>query len=157
MTTHETPSNSESKAGSIEITPKARGAGAIFYIRDIDKFMFFLRDDKSSIPFPNRIDIIGGHLEPGEEPMEAAMREFAEELDDLDTGAPFQPSGLTLFRSWIDERNVEQTIYGCQLDTTPNLRLNEGQRLVFLGRDELATTDFAFNYNEVVQAYAQTV
>lgn len=141
----------------IEKPPKDRGAGAIFYIRSTDRFMFFLRDDKDTIPCPGIIDIIGGHLEDGETPEEAAMREFAEELDDLDTGEPFQPTGLVLFKKWVDDRNVEQIIFGCELDETPNLRLNEGQKLVFLKRNKLPTVNFAFGFNDVVREYGATV
>ena len=153
------PFNSnEVKSESIEQPPiKARGAGAIFHVLDTDKFMFFLRDNKEWIPFPNMIDIIGGHLEEGETPEEAAMREFAEELDDLDTGRPFSPRNITPFQRYVDDRNVEQNIFGCELATTPNLVLKEGQKLVFLSRDELATTEFAFHYNDVIREYAEAV
>jgi 8-oxo-dGTP diphosphatase len=157
MTTNESMSSKESKDESIETTLNGRGAGAIFHIRDRDKFMFFLRDDKETIPFPNMVDIIGGHLEKDEAPLEAAMRDFGEELDDLDTGQPFQPAKLVPFKAWVDERNVEQNIFGCELETTPNLVLKEGQKLVFLSRDDLSTTDFAFHYNDVVREYAETV
>jgi 8-oxo-dGTP diphosphatase len=157
MTTNESIDNGEAKDESIEVPLKARGAGAIFHIRDNDTFMFFLRDDKDWIPFPNMVDIIGGHLEEGESPEDAAMREFGEELEYSDTGEPFQPTGLAPFRVWVDDRNVEQNIYGCELETTPNLILKEGQRLIFLSRDELATTEFAFHYNEVVREYAESV
>ncbi len=119
--------------------------------------MFFLRDDKDWIPFPNMIDIIGGHMENGETPEQAAMREFGEELEDTESGEPFQPTGLTHFTTYRDGRNVEQNIFGCELETRPNLTLKEGQNLVFIPRAELAQIDFAFNYNRVVQDYAQTV
>src|SRR5688500_13666695 len=137
---------------------KARGAGVIFYIVATDQFMFFLRDDKDTIPFPNMVDILGGHMEEGEEdPRQTALRELAEELEDAASGKPFQPTGLSHFKTWVDERNVEQTVFGCELKEKPHLRLKEGQRLVFLGRDELATIDFAFGFGEVVQEYAASV
>jgi 8-oxo-dGTP pyrophosphatase MutT (NUDIX family) len=157
VVTHAEWWNAETQNGSLELTPKARGAGAIFHISDTDQFMFFLRDDKDSIPSPNMIDIIGGHMEDGETPEETAMREFAEELDDLDTGQPFRPTGLVHFRTWVDNRNVEQNIFGCELETTPNLRLNEGQRLVFLNREQIRSTTFAFDYDDIVREYAATV
>ena len=152
----------ESKDSSIETTLKGRGAGAIFYIRQTDQFMFFLRDAKDWIPFPDMIDIIGGHLETKvdgteETAEEGALREFAEELDDLDTGEPFRPEGLVPFRQWVDDRHVEQNIFGCVLEKVPNLHLKEGQRLVFLDRAELAETDFAFGYNRVVNDFAATI
>lgn len=147
----------EAKTGSIELPTNGGGAGAIFHIKSTDQFMFFLRDEKDWIPFPGMIDIIGGHMDPGETPEQTAMREFAEELEDKETGEPWQPAEMTPFRQWVDDRDVQQNIFGCELEAMPNIRTNEGQGLVFLNRDELATTDFAFNYREVVLAYAATV
>lgn len=157
MTTGESLINGEHHDGSIERAPQSRGAGAIFHIRDTDQFMFFLRDDKDWIPYPNMVDVIGGHLEGDESAEEGAMREFGEELEYADTGKPFQPAGLMLFRKWIDERNVEQNIFGCELPTLPKLTLKEGQSLVVLTREQLETIDFAFNYNGVVRSYAASV
>ncbi len=153
----ESSPSGEVKDESVEVPLKGRGAGAIFHIKDTDQFMFFLRDDKDWIPYPNMVDIIGGHAEDGETAEEAALREFREELDELDTGEPFQPPEITLFQRWVDDRNVEQNIFGCELETMPNLHLKEGQRLLFLSREELATTEFAFHYNQVVQEYAASV
>ena len=39
------------------------------------------RDNKSWIPFPNHWDLIGGHVEEGETPEKALVREVKEELD----------------------------------------------------------------------------
>lgn len=145
-----------SKESRIKL-PRARGAGAIFYIRSTDQFMFFLRDNKDSIPFPNMVDIIGGRMEAGKMPEETARREFAEELDDMDTGRPFEAPALTHFKTYTDGRDVEQNIFGCELEKIPNLHLKEGQCLVFLNRKELTTTDFDFGYNNIIREYAETV
>jgi len=157
--THGSSASAEHHDGGIETPYARRGAGTIFYIRETDQFMFFLRDEKDTIPFPGMVDIMGGRMEEDIDatPLDTALRELTEELDDLDTGEPFQPSGLTLFQQWVDERGTQHNIFGCVLEYMPNLRLNEGQRLVFLGRDELRTTGFAFNYNDVAQAYAESV
>lgn len=154
--TRPSPASPEHQDGSIETLLVGRGAGTIFYIRETDQFMFFLRDEKDWIPYPGMVDILGGRMEDDDaDPLAAAMRELEEELDDLDTGKPFQPDGVFPFRQWVDGRNVEQNIFGCVLERLPNLRLNEGQHLVFLGRDELATTEFAFNYSDVVCEFAE--
>lgn len=137
--------------------PAVRGVGVIFYIRQTDQFMFYLRDDKDSIPCPNMISLLGGHIELGETAKETAIRELGEELDDVSTGRPFDPGIITHFRTYIDGRAVEQNIFGCILDSPPDLELHEGQRLVFLGKDELASTTFAFDFNRVIQDFAQTV
>jgi len=147
----------ETKPGSIEQPFNRRGAGVIFYIKSTDQFMFFLRDDKESIPCPNMIDIIGGHLEGDETAEEGALREVTEELEDAQTGRPFEPSQLTFFDSWVDGRGVQQNIFGCEPEDVPDIRTNEGQGLVFLSREELALTDFAFSYRDVVLRYAASI
>ena len=119
--------------------------------------MFSLRDNKPEIPFPNMPDILGGHMEEGETPEKTARRELAEELEHTDTGEPFQPSDIKHFKSYVDERGFGQHIFTCQLKTTPNLHLKEGQRLVFFDRDALYATDFAFNFGPVIREYAETI
>ena len=44
------------------------------------EFLFYMRDDKPEIPFPAHWDLIGGHVEEGETPEEALVREVKEEL-----------------------------------------------------------------------------
>lgn len=152
------PASPERQDGSIETPYTRRGAGTIFYIRETDQFMFFLRDDKDTIPYPGMVDILGGRMEDDDPtPLDAALRELNEELDDLDAGEPFQPDGLTPFRQWVDAGGTQHNIFSCVLERMPNLRLNEGQRLVFLSRDELSGVDFAFGYGDVAQAYADSV
>ena len=152
----------EPKSESIETPRRIGGAGAIFYIQDEDAFMFFLRDkaeDKPTIPYPGMIDIIGGHMNNGETAYQTALREFGEELFDATTDEPFQPEGLSeqTFRTYIDPRGVEQNIFGFVFKTRPNLVIKEGQGLVFVPRDQLAETEFAYNYQDVILEYAATV
>src|SRR5512146_1078245 len=45
-----------------------------------NRLLIYLRDDKPDIPFPNHWDFFGGHLEEGETPEEALVREVKEEL-----------------------------------------------------------------------------
>jgi 8-oxo-dGTP diphosphatase len=62
-----------------------KGCGILFYNRQKKAVLLFRRDDKSSIPFPNMLDLLGGGVEEGETPAEAAVREMAEELLDIRT------------------------------------------------------------------------
>jgi 8-oxo-dGTP diphosphatase len=54
---------------------------AIILENDKGEFLLYLRDNKPEIPFPDYWDLIGGHVEEGETPEEALVREVKEELD----------------------------------------------------------------------------
>ena len=61
--------------------------------------MTCLRDDYDWIPFPAHWDLPGGGAEPGETPMDCALRELAEEF-----GLSIAPGRLTghAFPGWHD-------------------------------------------------------
>ena len=54
---------------------------AIILENDKGEILLYLRDKKPGIPFPDHWDLIGGHVEDGETPEEALVREVKEELD----------------------------------------------------------------------------
>ena len=95
---------------------KRRGCGVLFYDPIGQRILCFLRDNKPGIPFPNHVDLIGGHVEEGETPEEAARREIAEEMLDLRTGKPFVLDGHALFDVYIDERDTEHHIFYKEAD-----------------------------------------
>lgn len=54
---------------------------AIIFENNKKEILLYLRDNKPGIPFPQHWDLIGGHVEEGESPEEALVREVKEELD----------------------------------------------------------------------------
>lgn len=50
-------------------------------LKNGSKFLFQLRDNKKSIPFPGYWGLIGGSIEKKESPLEAITREIKEEVD----------------------------------------------------------------------------
>lgn len=106
-----------------------------------DRLLIYLRDDKADIPFPNRWDFFGGHVEPGETPVQALVREVKEEL------------GIELI-SWQFFRSYEclqgdvypnrKYIYRARIDKTiEELTLYEGQRLASIELDQCSDFKFA--------------
>jgi 8-oxo-dGTP diphosphatase len=54
---------------------------AIIFENDKGELLLYKRDNKPGIPFPQHWDLFGGHIEEGETPEEALVREVKEELD----------------------------------------------------------------------------
>ena len=58
---------------------KIQIAQALLFDRN-NRLLIYLRDNKPEIPFPNQWDFFGGHVEEGETPEQALVREVKEEL-----------------------------------------------------------------------------
>ena len=104
----------------------AEAASVIFVNRD-GKLLLRLRDDRPDILFPGRWDLIGGALEDGESPEDAAVRETLEEL------------GLVLedFLYWGDLRGIVLIhVFLAPLDVAAEaLELSEGQQVAWFDPD----------------------
>lgn len=134
---------------------KKRGCGIIFYHPRKDAVLVFRRDDAEGIPFPNMLDLLGGHVEEGETPQEAAVREMAEELVDLRTGRGFVPTRMCPFHRYLDVRGCEQNIFVAQADfEIADLHLLEGRELVWLSRgDVVGDFRMAFGFEDVLRRF----
>lgn len=126
----------------------------LFYDKARGRVLFFRRDNKPSIPFPDYLDILGGYIEEGETAEQAVVREMAEELDDLRSGRPYALAGHRLFTLYTDEWGAEQHIFSKAADfDLADVRLKEGQALVWLTEEEAGRTPFAFGFNRVVAEF----
>ena len=138
-------------------TPVRQGCGILFFDAVDRKVLLFLRDDKPTIRCPNCLDILGGIVEKEETPKEAIVREMAEELLDKRTGNSYVLENFDIFKVFINQWNVEQHIFWKTADfDIPDVKLLEGQKLVWLTEEEAQTTTLAFGFKEVVNEFFAT-
>ena len=106
-----------------------------------NRLLIYLRDNKPEIPFPNHWDFFGGHVEVGETPEQALVREVMEELG-------VKLPGWDFFRRYEclqgDAYPNTKYIYRARIDrTAEELTLYEGQRLVGIEANERHQFNFA--------------
>lgn len=131
-----------------------RGAGVLFFDRRTQRVLLVRRDNIPTIPFPDHLDILGGHTEPGETPEETVVREIAEELEDLRHGAPFVLVGHRLFTVFTDARGVTDWVFCKEADfSLADVRLKEGQELVWVTEAEARAAPLAFGYNAILEEF----
>ena len=131
-----------------------RGAGVLFYNNHTQRVLLYRRDNKPTIPFPNHLAILGGHTEDGETPEDTVVREIAEELDDLRSGRPFVLTGHRLFTVYTDSQGMTDSVFCKEADfDLADVRLKEGQELVWVTEDEARRTSLAFGYNAILAAF----
>lgn len=104
---------------------------AIILVDNEGKFLFHLRDNNNSIPYPDYWSLISGHIEKDEIPTEAIKREVLEEIEheiddpifigDFNDG---NRSKVYVFKSEINKKIDEIT-------------LHEGQRLDYFSFEDV--------------------
>lgn len=105
------------------------------------------RDDIPGIVWPGHWAIFGGHIEPGEMPHDAALREIAEEL-----GLELEPP-LELFHHGVHggrERHIYVSALGVSPDT---LVQQEGQGMALLSAEDLDTYPVVPAHREILERF----
>jgi len=125
-------------------------AQVLLFDRD-RKLLIYLRDDKPDIPFPNHWDFFGGHVEEGETPEQALLREVKEELSldllkwefirryDCAEGDAY-PNIKYIYRANIDKRPADLVLF-------------EGQRLTSIAVEERFNFRFANILGRVLEDF----
>ena len=111
--------------------------------------LLLLRDNKSTILYPNHWTLIGGNVEEGETPEMAAYRELAEE-----TGL----KATLAFWARYDRQHpvfiVDQYIYITKVDVSEeSLALGEGQALQFFKLDEIQRLKIGSGFKTLLTEY----
>ena len=137
--------------GSLEHFKAMKKIAAIILENDNKELLLYLRDNKPGIPFPNCWDLIGGHIEDGETPEEALIREVKEEL------------GITLadfrfYKKYVcltgDAYPNEKYIYAGRINIpVEEITLFEGERPQYFTREQIPEVNFANILKEIVMDY----
>jgi len=107
---------------------------------DNGEFLFYLRDGKPGIPFPHHWDLFGGHVEEGETPEEALIREVKEELNyDLKEYKFFKEYTCLEGDAYPNIKYIYSGKINLQIE---EITLLEGERVQYFKKQKI--TDFKF-------------
>jgi len=124
---------------------------AIILENDNGEFLLALRDNKPGIPFPNHWDLIGGHVEEGETPEEALVREVKEELDiDLKEYSFFKIYECLNGDAYENTKYIYTGKINIPID---EITLLEGERPQYFTREEIPDVKFANIMKSIVLDY----
>ena len=114
--------------------------------------LLLLRDNKSTITFPNHWTLIGGKVENGETPEMAAHRELAEE-----TGLN---ANLSFWKRYDRQHPlfiVDQYIYLAKMDISlESTVLGEGKALQFFKSAEIGRLKIGYGFKALLSEYFST-
>jgi 8-oxo-dGTP diphosphatase len=114
--------------------------------------LLLLRDNKSTIMFPNHWTLVGGKVDDGETPETAAHRELKEE-----TGLK---ANLSFWKRYDREHPlfiVDQYVYTGKVDvSSETLVLGEGQDLQFFKPSEIVHLKIGYGFDSLLNEYFRT-
>jgi 8-oxo-dGTP diphosphatase len=124
---------------------------AIILENDKGEFLLYLRDNKPDIPFPDYWDLIGGHVEEGETPEEALVREVKEELN-------IDINDYSFYKKYVcltgDAYENTKYIYTGKINLPiEEVTLLEGVRPQYFSREEIPQVKFANILKSIVMDY----
>jgi len=115
----------------------------IIILNSQQQVLVVLRDNKSSIPFPNTWALLGGFIEENESPEVAIRRELVEEME-LELGE------IKFFKSYFWQE-CDEHIFWTRLDLDiSQITLHEGQKLAYFSREEINQLEFASHYDQIL-------
>ena len=124
---------------------------AIILENDKGEILLYLRDNKPDIQFPNHWDLIGGHIEEGETPEEALLREVKEELDIDLTDYTFYKKYECLTGDAYE--NIKYIYSGKINLPIEEVTLLEGVRPQYFSKSEIPNVRFANILKSIVMDY----
>jgi 8-oxo-dGTP diphosphatase len=124
---------------------------AIILENDKREILLYFRDNKPGIPFPNHWDLIGGHVEEGETPEEALVREVKEELDiDLKEYEFYKKYECLTGDAYQNTKYIYTGKINLPIE---DITLLEGEYPRFFSREEIPKVKFANILKTIVMEY----
>ncbi len=102
------------------------------------KFLMQLRDEIPTIVYPGHWALFGGHLEPGETPKEAMLRELEEEIN-------YQTTNIVKFACYQNTRVIRHVYHAPLTVSVDKLILGEGWDLALLTPEDI---ERGYSYSE---------
>lgn len=116
---------------------------AIAILYQNQQFLMQLRDDIPGIFWPGHWAFFGGHLDPGETPEAAMIRELQEEI-------AYSPPQVKLFERYEDVQVIRHVFYAPLTVPISELELNEGWDLGLFSLEDVRRGDrFSDRANQV--------
>jgi 8-oxo-dGTP diphosphatase len=124
---------------------------AIIFENDKGEILLYMRDNKPGIPFPRHWDLFGGHVERGETPEKALVREVKEELN-------FDLKEYKFFKEYkcFDGDaypNIKYIYYGKFNVPVEEIILLEGESPRYFTREEIPDVKFANILKRIVSEF----
>ena len=127
---------------------------AIIFENDKGELLLYKRDNKPGIPFPQHWDLFGGHIEEGETPEEALVREVKEELNyDLTEYEFFREYHCTGGDSYPNVKYIYTGRFNIPIE---EVTLLEGDYPQYFTKEEIPGVKFANILKEVVMDYIRS-
>lgn len=106
-----------------------------------------LRDDGGGkpIPYPKTWNFPGGLVEPGEQPIDAAIRETVEEFE-----IQIQAADCREIWRYAHDHAASDHIFLCMVPADTSPVLHEGERFAWMSLSEIAKLELGFEQNKIV-------
>lgn len=128
---------------------KKRKGCSIIFINSKNQILLFLRDNKSTIPYPNMWDFLGGQIEEGETPEQCIVREIKEEI-----GLDLEDFNYLLTEDFTDR--IEYVFYKkINLDIS-KIILTEGQKINWFSFNEIKEMETVFGLDQIIDNFMKT-
>ncbi len=122
--------------------------GATVLLRRPDgSFLMQLRDDGGGVPIPcpNMWNFPGGAVEPNETPLEAAVREIAEEFE-----IQINPNACLEIWSYAHKYATLEHVFLCEVAAATVPILHEGAAWAWMTLNEISALELGFEQEKII-------